>query len=56
LDLREKLDEGILVRAIGTLLANRRIASPYYLMPLASMSHLAGGVVEAISDQRSAIS
>ncbi len=51
LDLREKLDEGILLGdgAIGTLLADRGIASPYYLMPPASMPHLVGGVVEAVS-------
>jgi hypothetical protein len=42
LDLKEKLDEGILVRAIGTLLADRGIVSPFYLTPPASMPHLAG--------------
>ncbi len=49
MDLREKLDEGILVGAIGTLLADRGVAQPYYLMPPASMPHLVGGVVEAVS-------
>jgi hypothetical protein len=49
LDLREKLDEGILVGAIGTLLANRGVAQPYYLMPPTSMPYMAGDVVEAVS-------
>ncbi len=55
LDLREKLDEGILVGdgAIGTLLADRGVASPYYLTPPASMPHLAGDVVEAVSNATS---
>ena len=51
LDLREKLDEGILVGdgVLGTLLADRGVAQPYYLMPPASMPHLAGDVVEEVS-------
>ena len=63
MDLREKLDEGILVGdgVIGTLLADRRVAQPYgvrqklalvggvYLIPSASMPHPAGDVVEAVS-------
>jgi hypothetical protein len=49
LDLREKFDEGILVGAIGTLLADRGVAQSHYLMPPASMPHLAGIVVEAVS-------
>ena len=49
LDLREKLDKGMLVGAVGVLLADRGIASPYYLMPPASMPHLVGDVVEAVS-------
>ncbi len=42
LNLREKLDEGMLV-------ADRGIASPYYLMPPASIPHVVGDVVEAVS-------
>ncbi len=51
LDLREKLDEGIPVGdgATSTLLFDRGIASPYYLMPPTSMPHLAEDMVEAVS-------
>ncbi len=49
LDLREKLDKGMLIGDVGAFLAARGIASPYYLMPPASMPHVVRDVVEAVS-------
>ena len=55
LDLGEKLDEGILVGAIGTLLGEPVVLHTkahiggVYLVPSPSMPHSVGGFIEAVS-------